>query len=204
VGMARKEKPEPMRIILRSRFPTLTRLTSNWWQKAGKVAMEERADVPGMADEAATAGRAAPASAANASQTASAMAVVAAPRDPEAPAALVAEVATEATAVRPDTSRSSCRREITIWLASGPLAAQVAVVAEESPARAELVEQRACPALEESGASMAVATDVTERRVRLVVQAGPDGTALREIGDIGAIQVRLASLYSEEPLGRTL
>ena len=64
------------------------------------------------------------------------------------------------------------------------------MVAEEAPVWVELVASRERPAAEEPAATSPVAPDVTEQVDRLVIQADPDRTALRETGDVGAIQVR--------------
>jgi hypothetical protein len=155
-----------------------------------KVAAVERVDEPGMADVAATEGGAAMASGANVSLTESETAALEVPLDPAVPAALVVEVAMEVTVARPDISQSLSRGGITICLTSEPLAARVAVVAEEAPVWVELVASRERPAAEEPAATSPVATDVTEQVGRLVSQANPDGTERRETGDIGAIQAR--------------
>jgi hypothetical protein len=147
-------------------------------------------DEPGMEDAAATEGGAALASGANVSPTALETAALAAPLDPAAPAELVVEVATGVTVVGQDISQSFSRGGITICLTSEPLAARVAVVAEEAPVWVELVARRERPAAEEPAATSPVATDVTEQVARLVNQANPDGTERGESGEIGAIQAR--------------
>jgi hypothetical protein len=51
------------------------------------------------------------------------------------------------------------------------------------------------PAAAEPAATSLLAMDVMDQVDRLVIQADPDGTAQRETGDVGAIQVPSPSIY---------
>jgi hypothetical protein len=123
------------------------------------------------------------------------MAALAAPLDPAVTVALVVEVAMGVTVARQDILLSLFHRGITICLTSEPLAAPVAVVAEELPVWVASVAWRERPAAAEPAATSLLAMDVMDQVDRLVIQADPDGTAQRETGDVGAIQVPSPSIY---------
>jgi hypothetical protein len=101
----------------------------------------------------------------------------------------------EVTGARQDILRSLCHRGITICLTSEPLAARVAVVAEEAAVWVELVASRERPAAADRAATSPLAPDEREQVDQPANQVNPDGPALPATGESGAIQVPSPCIY---------
>ena len=165
--------------------------------------MEETVGQAAMAAEVGTVDQAALVSAASASRAQLEMAALVVIRDPEALAELVVKVAMVGKVVGQQILPSSLHPGITTCLASEPSATQAVVVAQEIQVEGDEVERREHPAAAEPGATSAVAMDVTEKTVPMVIKVSQDGGACRETGGTGEIQVH--SLFSFfEKSGRTL